>query len=263
MTQHKFPAAVEAVLLAGGTFEDMPPGETPPRSKGMLEIAGVPMAARALRALKASPAISRIIMVSSIPREELEGPWWDAVDEVVPAGERLIDSFRVGLEAVLDPSVPALVAAGDLPLLTAESVTDYVARCRARPEYSVWYGCLRKENSEAGFPGVRRTYARLAEGTFCGAGLFMSRPEALATVYQALTNLTYARKQPWKLASQLGWDVIGSFLLGRLSIPHAERGMRGLLGGTPCAAVETPYPETAFNVDDAESLLCARQYLEV
>ncbi len=263
MTRESFPASVEAVLLAGGEFKDMPPGEQAPRSKGVLEIGGVPMAARALRALKESPAISRIIMVSSIPQDELEGPWWDAVDVVVPAGERLIDSFKVGLEAVLDPTVPALVAAGDLPLLTAESVTDYVARCRARSDYSVWYGCLRKENSEAGFPGVRRTYAKLAEGTFCGAGLFMSRPETLTTLYQALTNLTYARKQPWKLASQLGWDVIGSFLLGRLTIAHAERGMRGLLGGTPCAAVETPYPETAFNVDDAESLLQARQFLEV
>ncbi len=258
-----FPPAVEAILLAGGSLDDLPPGESPPKSKGLVDIAGRPMAARALRALQESPAISRVIMVSSVPKEELTDPCWSAVDEIVPAGERLIDSFRVGHEALQDSSQPAIVVAGDLPLLTAESVTDFVARCRARSEVSVWYGCLRRENSEAGFPGVRRTYARLAEGTFCGAGLFMSRPEVLGTLYQAMTNMTYARKQPWKLASQLGWDVIGAFLLGRLTIPQAERGMKRLLDGTPCAAIETPYPETAFNVDEAESLIKARQYLEV
>lgn len=258
----KFPEAVEAVLLAGGKFEHLPPGEDVPKGKGLVPIAGQPMAARTLRALKQSPAISRVIMVSSVEKEELTDPCWDAVDLVVPAGERLIDSFKVGLEAVHDPSEPAMVVAGDLPLLTAESVTDFVERCRARDEVEVWYGCLRQKNSEAAFPGIHHTYARLAEGVFCGAGLFMSRPQALESLYQALTSLTYARKAPLKLAGLLGWEIIASFVLGRLTIPQAERGMSRLLGGTPCAGIETPYPETAFNVDDLETLLEARRYLE-
>lgn len=257
-----FPDAVEAVLLAGGKFDDLPPGEAPPRGKGLLTVGGLPMAARALRALRDSPAVSRVIIVSPVEAEELTDSCWDAVDEVVPAGERLIDSFKAGLDAVKDPTQPALVAAGDLPLLTAESVTDYIERCRTRSEVSVWYGFLRRENSEAAFPGVPHTYARLAEGTFCGAGLFMSRPQALASLYQALTNLTYARKKPWQLASLLGWRTISSFLMGRLTIPQAERGMERLLGGTPCAGIESPYPETAFNVDDTDSLKEARRYLE-
>lgn len=259
---NKFPDAVEAVLLAGGKFDTLPPGEVVPAGKGLVEIAGLPMAARTLRALHRSPAISRVIMVSSVGPEELTAPCWEAVDLVVPAGERLIDSFKAGLEAVRDPSEPAMVVAGDLPLLTDESVTDFVERCRARQEVEVWYGCLRRSNSEAAFPGIPHTYARLAEGVFCGAGLFMSRPQALDSLYQALTSLTYARKAPAKLAGLLGLEFIVSFLLGRLTIPQAERGMSRLLGGTPCAGIETPYPETAFNIDDLETLLEARRYLE-
>lgn len=257
-----FPSSVEAVLLAGGRFDDLPAGEPVPKGKGLVTMGGLPMAARALRALKSSPAISRVIMVSPVAAEELTDPCWDALDLVVPAGERLIDSFKAGLEAVKDPLTPALVAAGDLPLLTAESVTDFVERCRARQEVSVWYGFLRRSNSEAAFPGVHHTYVKFSEGTFCGAGLFMSRPQALASLYQALTRLTYARKKPWQLASLLGWDNLVKALLGRLSVPAAERGMERLLGGTPCAGIESPYPETAFNVDDAETLRQARHYLE-
>ncbi len=258
----EFPEQVEAVLLAGGHFDDLPEGEPTSQGKALLPVGRLPMAARALRALANSEAVSRIIMVSPVAREELTDPCWDAVDLVVPAGERLIDSFKVGLEAVENPSAPALVAAGDLPLLTSEAVTDFIDCCRQRSEVSVWYGFLRKENSEAGFPGVRRTYARLAEGTLCGAGLFMSRPQALASLYQALTDLTYARKKPWQLASLLGWGMVARLLTGRLTIPQAEKGMETLLRGTPCAGIESRYPETAFNVDDPESLREARRYLE-
>lgn len=257
-----FPKAVEAVLLAGGTFDQLPEGEPVPKGKGLVPMAGLPMAARALRALRQSSAISRVIMVSSVGSEDLTESCWEGIDVVVPAGERLIDSFKIGLEAVRDPSQPAMVVAGDLPLLTAESVTDFVARCGARPEVQVWYGCLRRSHSEEAFPGIHHTYARLAEGVFCGAGLFMCRPQALATVYHALTALTYARKAPLKLVKLLGPEFIVSYLLGRLTIPQAERGMARLLGGTPCAGIATPYPETAFNVDDLETLLEARRYLE-
>lgn len=258
-----FPDGVEAILLAGGKFEDLPPGEEVPKGKGLVKVGELPMAARALRALVESPAVSRVIMVSPVEKEELTDPCWQGVDTVVPAGERLIDSFKVGMEAVSSSDAPAMVVAGDLPLLTAEAVTDFVDRCRARPEVEVWYSCMRREVSEAGFPGVRHTYARLAEGVFCGAGFFLSRPQALASLYQAMTDLTYARKNPGKLAALLGWRTVFSYLLGKLTIPEAEQAMGRLFRGTPCAAIVTPYPEAAFNVDDSEALLKAREYLEV
>ena len=258
-----FPDAVEAILLAGGKFDDLPPGEPVPKGKGLVAVGGVPMAARALRALVESPAVSRVIMVSPVEAHELTDPCWQGVDVVVPAGERLIDSFKVGMEAVKDTTSPAMVVAGDLPLLTSEAITDFVDRCRSRPEVQVWYGCMRREVSEAGFPGVPHTYARLAEGVFCGAGLFLSRPQALTNLYQAMTDLTYARKNPGKLAGLLGWKTVLSYFFGKLTIPEAELAMGRLFRGTPCTAVVTPYPEAAFNVDDGEALIKAREYLEV
>lgn len=262
MSPTPFPDKVEAVLLAGGHYDDVPPGEPIPKGKGLLPIGGVPMAARALRALRRSPAISRIVMVSSVGQEELTDSCWHGVDRVVPAGERLIDSFKAGVDAVADQTSPALVVVADLPLLTAESVTDWVDRCRARQDAAVWYSFVRRGNSEAAFPGVRHTYVHFREGTFCGAGFFMSRPEALTSLYEAMTRLTYARKNPLKLGRLLGWDVVFGFLTRRLTIAQAERGMSRLLGGTSCAGIETPYPETAFNVDDVDALRQARRYLE-
>ena len=50
----KFPEKVGAVLLAGGQYDDMPPGEPPPKGKGLLSIGGIPMAARTLDELLAN-----------------------------------------------------------------------------------------------------------------------------------------------------------------------------------------------------------------
>jgi CTP:molybdopterin cytidylyltransferase MocA len=256
------PRAVEAVLLAGGKFEHVPQGEEPPRSKGLLPIAGIPMAARTLRALRESPAVSRVILVSSLPAEEHQDSCWRGADQIVAAGERLIDSFKAGVHAVADPTQPAMVVVGDLPLLTAESVTDWLDRCRARHDAAIWYSYMRRNNSEAAFPGVHHTYVPFREGTFCGAGFFMSRPDALTPLYQAMTELTNVRKNPLKLAQLLGWDIIVSLILRRLTVPQAERGMQRLLGGKACAGIESPYPETAFNVDDLETLQEARRFFE-
>ena len=43
-----FPDAVEAILLAGGKFEDLPPGEEIPKGKGLVKVGGLPMAAGAV-----------------------------------------------------------------------------------------------------------------------------------------------------------------------------------------------------------------------
>ena len=115
-----FPNGVEAILLAGGKFDDLPPGEDVPKGKGLVKVGGIPMAARALRALRESPAVSRVIMVSPVDESELTESYWEGVDVVVPAGERLIDSFKIGQDAVKDIESPSMVVAGDLPLLTAE-----------------------------------------------------------------------------------------------------------------------------------------------
>lgn len=257
-----FPKKVDAVLLAGGEFNDVPQGEEPPKGKGLLQIAGVPMAARVLSALRESDAIGRIILVSSVTQDELSHPCWDGVDVVVPAGSKLIDSFKVGVDAVSDPAQPALVTVGDLPLLTAEAVTDWVDRCRMRSDVEIWYSFLRRSVSEQGFPGVRHTYVPFKEGVFCGAGFFMSRPQSLAALYQAMTHMTWARKNPLRLARLLGFKILAALVTRQLSIAETERGMQRLLGGTPCAGIESPYPETAFNVDDLEALEAARGYFK-
>jgi len=252
-----FPEHIEAVLLAGGHLEALPEGETPPPGKGLLPIGALPMAARALRALRESPRVSRVILVSPVPACDL-GPEWEGADEVTAAGADLVSSVRAGLARTCDPAAPVLTVAGDLPFLSSAAVTDFLERCSTRPQASVWYGFMRREVSEQRFPGVRHTWARLVEGTFCGTGLVALRPEVAERMQQALRDLTQGRKNPLRLAATLGWRTILAFALRRLTVPLAEEAARRLLG-VPCAGIESPYPETAFNVDGPDTLVEARR----
>jgi molybdopterin-guanine dinucleotide biosynthesis protein A len=254
-----FPNQIEAVILAGGKVglldSDSP---EPVAGKGLVLVGGVPMAARALQAVHASLRVSRTIVVSPVPPEQLAAPEWAVMSSSVEAGERLIDSFCSGVQSAQDPSSPVLICCGDLPFLTPEAVTDFVERCSRRPEASIWYCFLRKESSERSFPGVRHTWARLREGTFCGTGLMMLRPNVVTPVRTAMDSLTRARKNMLRLAGCLGWGTVLAYLCGQLTVAMAEKAGSRIFG-VPCAGIESTFGEVGFNVDDDEDLREARR----
>ena len=250
--QIPFPTHVEAVVLAGGPLDGFTWEGEPPPSKGFLPIHGTPMAALTLRAVVASPKVGRVILVS--PLSEVS---WPGVDHTVPAADQLVDSFVNGVAAARAPEDPVLICCGDMPLLSEAAVTDFVRRCEQRPEASMWFGYLRRENSERVFPHQRHTWAKLADGSFCGAGLMMIRPHVVAPVRETIDSLTRARKNVVSMVSRLGWGTVFSYLIGRLTVRKAEEaGWR--VFGVACAGVESPFAETGFNVDDNAALQEAR-----
>jgi hypothetical protein len=84
------------------------------------------------------------------------------------------------------------------------------------------------------------------------------RPEVAERMQQAMRDLAGGRKNPLRLAATLGWRTILAFAFRRLTVPLAEEAAHRLLG-VPCAGIESPYPETAFNVDSPETLAEARR----
>ncbi len=243
---------VDAQVLAGGRFPHLPAGEVEPPAKGLVPIGDMPMAARALLAVKTSVRVDRTVLVSS------SGEWPEA-DHVVAEGRNILESFGNGLKAARHPDQPVLSVTGDLPFLTPDAVTDFVDRCSRRPEVDVWYGFLRREHSERAYPGIRHTWARFFEGTFCGTGLFLIRPSVFPRIERALAEITRQRKDVLALARIMGLGTIFAYLFRQLTIRQAEWAGQRVLGGVPCAGIETPFPESAFNVDDLPTLLEARR----
>lgn len=201
-------------------------------------------------------AIERMVVVG--PLESLSPDLRTAVWRIVPPGGQMVENLRRGL-AALAARDKVLVATADIPLITPEAIEDFLARCRER-EADVYYPIVERGPLEARFPGAKRTYATLREGTFTGGNLILLAPEIVER-HQAMIELAVAlRKKPFQMARLLGLVCLLKLLLGRLSISEIEdRVEKGL--HFKGAAVITPYAEIGIDVDKPSDLALVRKVL--
>ncbi|HET9028708.1 MAG TPA: nucleotidyltransferase family protein [Candidatus Aquilonibacter sp.] len=247
-------ARVNAVVLAGGPADDVAHLEPGAPNKAFVRIGGVPLVARVIGTLRRSASIGRITVVA--PKEAHADAALDGADERRDDGIKIRDSLRNGL-AGCAPDEIVLVSTSDLPLLTAESIDDFVQRaiaCNA----DLGYGCLERRVHEAAFPDVPHTWAHLRDGTYCGGGFIAIKPRVLAQLERFIEALGAARKNPLHLASIFGWDVLWRFAIRRLTITHAERRASQILGA-PVRAIVSPFAETAVNVDRVSDVELAQR----
>ncbi len=247
-------ALIDAVVLAGGPRDDVARLQEGAPNKAFVDIGGVTLVGRVLAALRASSSIGRIVAVAPPSANGHAG--LALADELRPDGVRIADSLASGLDGFA-PRDAVLIVASDLPVLTVPAVDDFVRGVRALDADAI-YGCVEKSVHLARFPGVPHTWARMREGTFCGGGIVALRPRAMPSLLRLIERLGAARKDPFKLASLFGWDVLARFALGRLTIAQAESRASRILGA-PVRALVSPYAETAVNVDRVADVALARR----
>ncbi|MGC1381711.1 MAG: nucleotidyltransferase family protein [Candidatus Baltobacteraceae bacterium] len=245
---------LDAVVLAGGPLDDIARLQPGAPNKAFVEIEGVTLVGRVLAALRGSRSVGRIAVVappSMRGRADLA-----SADELRPDGVRITESLRNGV-AGFAPDADLLVVASDMPVLTPPAVDDFVRRV-GELGADVVYGCVEKSVHLAAYPDVPHTWARLRDGTFCGGGIVAMKPRALPLLERFIERLGAARKDPFKLASLFGWDMLARFAIGRLAIAQAEARATRILGA-PVRALVSPYPETGVNVDRVSDVELARR----
>ena len=232
-----------AIVLAGGPPDEVARTQSAV-NKAFIRIGGITLVERTLQPLKDSTSVDRIRVVA--PASAHGDPALQLADEKRPDGVKIRMSLRNGL-ADLPPDDLAIVVASDLPILSTAAVDDFISRAKDI-DPDIGYGCLEKSVHMARFPEVPHTWARLRDGTFCGGGIIAIKPRVLPHLERFIEKLGHARKNPLRLASLFGWDMVLRFALGRLSIAQAEQRASRLLGA-PARAIVSPYAETGVNVD--------------
>ncbi|HXF83281.1 MAG TPA: nucleotidyltransferase family protein [bacterium] len=229
----------DAIVLAGGGVEPgLPAGLA---TKALLEVGGRPLLAYVLAALWGAPSVGRIAVVG--PAAALEA----AADVVaVPDRGAIMDNVVAALEA-LRSADPVLVVAADIPLLTAQAVEEFLAAC-AKHSADFHYAIVPQEAIERAFPGARKTFVRVADGTFTGGSVMRVNPAVIDRVRPFVERIIASRKKPWLLAQVFGWAIVMKFASGRLTIAEMEAKVTELLGIT-ARAVILPRPELALDVD--------------
>jgi CTP:molybdopterin cytidylyltransferase MocA len=181
----------------------------------------------------------------------------DRVLVLEPAGG-MLENLAAGLEALSGFS-RVLVVTGDIPLLTAEIVEEFIRLC-GDAEAEVYYPIIPREAVETRYPGVQRTYVRLREGSFTGGNVGLVDPRALKRSLERAGDFVRLRKKPFRLALVVGPGFFCRFLLGRLSVKNVERRMCRLLGFSGRAVI-ADLPEIGVDVDKPADLAAVKAIL--
>jgi molybdopterin-guanine dinucleotide biosynthesis protein A len=245
------------VVLAGGPRDAVAELWPDAPNKAFVPIAGRPLVARTIDALRASPSIGRLIAVA--PEGARGHPALAAADELRLDGARITDSLHSGL-AELPREQLVVVAASDLPILTVAAVEEFI-RFAQNAQADAIYSCVERRTHLMRFADVPHTWARMREGTYCGGGLVALRPRVLPALERFLERLGGARKNPLALASIFGWDILARYAVRRLTIAQAERRASDLLDAPARAAVCT-HAEIAVNVDRVSDVALATGLVE-
>lgn len=247
---------MDAVILAGAKNDGALRSVSNSPYEADIPLAGRPLLDYAVQPLTGVRGVERIVVVG--PGEILSADLRDKVWRIVPCGASMVENLRLGL-AALATKEKVLLLTADLPLLTAEAIEDFLERCRAR-EADVYYPIVERGPIEQRFPGVRRTYATLREGTFTGGNIVLLAPDAVTKHFATIERAVALRKSPLQLARLLGLVFLGKLLIGRLSIGEVEQRIEKKLG-LRGAAVVTPYAEIGIDVDKPSDLALVQQVL--
>ena len=247
------------VVLAGAQADPEIEARYSVKNPAEVPIAGKMMAQHVIDALKTSKYVGTIRIVGNIHCE--------GVSEVIQPASSLIENLAAGLNAC-DPEVDGrrvLIAASDIPLLTPEAVDDFIERC-GDLQAGFYYAIVSKEENEKSFPGMRRTYAKLSEGSFTGGNLFIMDSDFLTTNGDLIREILGARKSVPRLARLVGIGTLIRLIIAQVVWPGALNLARlektaGRILRMRVKAVVTPFPEIGADIDDIEQIQFAEEAL--
>lgn len=248
---------IDAIVLAGSPNTGKLKEASPAAYEAFIEIAGRPMVDYVVQTLLACPSIGRIAIAG--PQEELGRLYRDRAGShrliLAPGGETLAQTGINAIQA-LQPKGLVLAATSDIPLLTPPAVEDFISQCqklRRQMQGNLFYAVVPREDNEALYPGVKRTYVNLRGLTVTGGNIFLLDPEIIPRALAAGEELIALRKEPFKMAQKVGIGFIIKFILRLASLQEAEQKFSGLLG-VRGRAVISHYPEIGIDVDKPSDL---------
>ena len=292
-----YPFKLDAVVLAG-THQN-PKRLIKGRNKAFLEVGGKVLIRYVIDALVEAQSIDKIFVVG--PQQELTEALsgYPSTVEVIAQRGKMLTNCWAGIEASEDrhrddPLVPVearplLIISCDLPLVTARSVDDFVARCarvdnQTETPYALHAGVVDEAGVSPFHPtadkqGIRRPFVELEMGRLRLANIYVGRPRQLSHQEFLQTGFSYRKAKDWRNVVALtftffkspgGWHAARLSMRVQLTLmlsrrkgrwyqklkkgntrERVERSIGDALGGS-IRIVVTPFGGLSLDVDDQE-----------
>jgi GTP:adenosylcobinamide-phosphate guanylyltransferase len=247
---------VDAIILAGGENNEHLNHYTAQPYEALIDIAGKPMVEFVAKALAASSHVSRIFVAG--PANELSKCSFPDRTVILQGGRTIMETISLGMKALGHDNL-TLVVTADIPLLTPAAIDDFLSKCAGK-RADVYYPVISQRDHEHRFPGNKRTYVRLQEGTFTGGNIFLVNPRIVPQCVQVAERIIAQRKNPVRLCCLLGWTFVVRFFLGILKLSQIEARVSNILG-IKGAVICSPHAELGIDVDKPSDLELVRRFL--
>ncbi len=241
---------LNAVILAGNSETEKIPG------KALADINGKPMLSYVADAAEGSGMIDRILAVGN---GEV-GRFCDANGlEFAEGNPDILENVMRGIERFAGDS-RIIIMAGDIPYITSDAIRDFIEKSEG-VGVDFCYPIVAKNVCEQKFPGAKRTYVTLKDGTFTGGNIFYLNPSIIERCMPVMRHAIENRKNPMKMGTLLGPGLIFAYLCKNLTIEMVEKKVCGMLNIT-AKAIISDYAEIGNDVDKPEDLAMAKSILE-
>jgi len=251
---------IPAVVLAGGENQLTPYHGRRPRTKAGLLFDGRAAINYPLAALRQSGRFGEIAIVGTVDRLRplITADNWSANLRFLPEGDSLLDNFLLALEHFA-PADHVLFITADLPLVSAEAVEVFLAKCAEVPldqPDNVFISMVPRRSFTGVYHDAPVKFLRFHRLQVChGNILLMSGGLADNTAaHEAFSALRRTRKHPVLATFAVGWRLgllyaIGAWLLGVVSIEQMAQAATRYFGFGVIPIV-LDYPELTLDIDE-------------
>ena len=248
---------MDVIVLAGTSKPSDLTRSEGVENKAFITINNAAMITYVINALQKVSEIDKIVIVG--PKKYLKTIFINSNNlHIVDEGNSLLDNIKLGLQAI-DTSKHCLIVTADLIYLNVSSVLNFIDACQPLSK-DIYYPIINRSHTELKFPGVQRTYFKLAEGEFTGGNIFMVDPAQMNLILPQINRIFDMRKSPLKLASILGFNFIIKFISRKLTIEEVENRIVSLFS-VSAKVVIVKDAELGCDVDKVEDLDLARDIL--
>ncbi len=246
-----------ALLLAGSRPRRPIDGETDLMGhKALLEVAGVPMVLRPLRALLESPQIGKICVLAQEP---------GALEHVLPDDPRVelkqsrgtIAATIAELIAANELEYPVLVTTADHALLDPALIAEFIAKAEGA---DLAIGVVERRTMMNRFPTTERTWIGFKGGRYSGANLFAFGSDKVVPAIDRWRTVEQDRKKGWRVLAALGPALLLGAILKLRTLDQSVATVGRKLGLT-IKAVAMSDPRSAIDVDKPADLVLVEAIL--
>lgn len=241
---------IDTIVLAGG--KSFLPEKT--SFKSLLLINSQPMVWYILKELKCVNNISKVVLVASKEvAREVKNDYHLWVD----SNSSITDNLLKGFEKTSSDYI--LICSADIPLVKKDHIQWFIEEgLKSGARLAMPF--MTKEIIDKTYPGAKRTYVRLKDGLVTLGNIALVERNLLGEIKQLIKKATDYRKNPLKIATLVGYDIVVLYLLGLLSVKYIERKAYRFVKG-PVRGLLCPYPEIGMDVDKIEDLEIVEQFI--